>query len=69
MSGYPRIILKSDNEPAIIELKREAIKTVREELGVEVVPEESMAYQSETAGVIEQAVQARGAPDDEGDDA
>ena len=30
-SGYPKIILKTDNEPAMLELKRAAIRLAREE--------------------------------------
>ena len=57
-SGFPRIILKSDGEPAIIEMKREAVKRAREEVAVEVIFEESHAYVSQTNGVVEQAVGA-----------
>ena len=57
-SGFPRIILKSDGEPAIVEMKREAVKRAREEVAVEVILEESHAYVSQTNGVVEQAVGA-----------
>ena len=57
-SGFPRIILKSDGGPAIIEMKREAVKRAREEVAVEVIFEESHAYVSQTNGVVEQAVGA-----------
>ena len=50
--------MKSDGEPAIVEMKREAVKRAREEVAVEVIFEESHAYVSQTNGVIEQAVGA-----------
>ena len=55
-TGFPKLILKSDDEAAIKELKREAVKLAREEVNVEVVMEESMDYVSETNGPVEQAV-------------
>ena len=55
-TGVPKLILKSDGEPAVKELKREAVKRAREEVNVEVIFEESHAYVSETAGLVEQAV-------------
>ena len=57
-TGFPKLILKSDGEPAIKELKREAVKLAREEVNIEVVMEESMEYVSETNGPVEQAVRA-----------
>ena len=57
-SGYPKVIVKTDQEPAILEVKREAAKLVREEGGIEIVPEESQAYVSPTNGIAEQAIQA-----------
>ena len=57
-SGLPKLILRTDNEPAILELKRAAVKLAREEVSVEVIPEESTEYVSQTNGFVEQAVQA-----------
>ena len=56
--GRAGVVLKSDGEPAIMEMKREAVKRAREEVAVEVIFEESHAYVSQTNGVIEQAVGA-----------
>ena len=50
--------MKTDQEPAILEVKREAGKLAREEGGIEIVPEESQAYVSPTNGIAEQAIQA-----------
>ena len=36
-SGFPKVILKSDNEPAVVELKRAAVRAAREEVGIEVI--------------------------------
>jgi len=55
-SGFPKVIVKTDNEPAILELKREAVKLAREEVNVEIILEESMDYVSETNGPCEIAV-------------
>ena len=52
--GYKRIILKTDNEPAILALKEEIKRTSN----VEIVPEESPAYESKSNGEIEREVQA-----------
>ena len=38
-SGFLKIVLKTDNEPAILELKRAATCLAREETAIEVVPE------------------------------
>ena len=40
-SGFPKLILKTDNEPAIWDLKRAGTRLVREKTTIEVVPEES----------------------------
>ena len=55
-SGYPKVILKTDNEPAILELKREAVKIAREEVNMDIIPEESMDYVSQTNGPVEATV-------------
>ena len=48
MMGYNGVIMKSDNEPAILALKEE-VKTHSE---VEIVPEESPLYASKSNGEI-----------------
>ena len=57
-SGFPKIILNNDKEPAIMELNRAAMRLAREETVTEAVPEESNEYVSQTNGFVEQAVQA-----------
>ena len=57
-SGFPKIIVKIDNERAILEPQRAATRLAREETANEVVPEESEEYVSQTGGFDEQAVQA-----------
>ena len=57
-NGFPKIILKTDNEPAILQLKRAAIRVAREKTTIEVFPEESNEHVSQTNGFVEQAVQA-----------
>ena len=52
--GYKRIIMKTDQEPAILDLKSEIIRSRREEI----IPEESPAMDSRGNSFIEQAIQA-----------
>ena len=54
LMGYKRIIMRSDNEPAILALKEELKKNTE----VEIVPEESPAYESKSNGEIEREIQA-----------
>ena len=49
--GYGKIILKSDQEPAILKLKREVIN----QHTIEIVPEDSEAYEHQTNGLVENA--------------
>ena len=51
--GYKKVVLKSDGEPALIELKRR----VKNESGVDIVLEESAAYESEANGEVEVVIQ------------
>ena len=56
--GYSRVILKSDNEPAIVKVLRESLKSLRVE-GIEQAAEEhSPPYDPQANGEIEQAVGA-----------
>ena len=55
-SGYSRLILKSDQEPSMKELKRVAAATLRQDRGVDMILEESMAHSSESNGVVERAI-------------
>ena len=57
-SGFPKTIVKTDNEPSILEPQRAATRLAREETAIEVVREESNEYVSQTGGFVEQAVQA-----------
>lgn len=50
--GYPKVILKSDGEPAIVALK-DAVKL---EVGIEVIKEESPAGDHQANGHVEAAV-------------
>ena len=55
--GYPKFALKSDQERALVALKRKAVDHVRElQSSVEVVPEESPVGSSQSNGFIEQFV-------------
>ena len=53
MLGYKKIIVKTDDEPAIVALKRE-VKSLTQ---VEMILEESPAYESKSEGKGENAVQ------------
>ncbi len=55
-SGYARLILKSDEEPAIVALKREVARIVKIENGIEVMMEESPVGESQSNGLAEGAV-------------
>ena len=52
--GYKRTIFKSDQEPAIIELKRDVARIKAE---VEFIPEESPVEDSRSNGYIERSIQ------------
>ena len=51
--GYKKILLKSDQEPAVLALK----EAVKNELGIEVIDEESPEYDSQANGEVERAIQ------------
>ncbi len=53
--GYSKIILKSDNEPAILELRRAACYILRKEHGMTVIEEESPVEDHQANGVVENA--------------
>ena len=53
MLGYKKIILRTDNENAIMALRNE----VKHRSHVEIIPEQPPAYDSKTAGKAENAVQ------------
>ena len=52
MLGYRKVIVKNDNEPAIMALRKE-VKSMSD---VEIVPEQPPAYDSRTSGKAENAV-------------
>ena len=54
--GYPKMILKSDQEPAILDLRNAVAKQCKE-LGMEVLPESSPVAESQSNGVVERAIQ------------
>eukprot|EP00971_Amphidinium_carterae_P323355 6426141-Amphidinium_carterae.2 len=56
--GFQKLVLKSDGEPYIVELKKEVVRRVRELTKVEIILEESEVAESQTPGVIAQAVRA-----------
>ena len=57
-SGFPKIIVKTDNEPAVLELKHVATPLTRELTAIAVVLEDSNEYVSQTGSFVQQAVQA-----------
>ena len=52
-SCYAEVLFKSDGEPAIKELKREAVKKVREDVAMNVQFEESAVASSGSNGTVE----------------
>jgi hypothetical protein len=59
MSGLVQIMIKTDQEPAILDLKRVLIKQLKETAGVtiiEAMPEESPVQASQSNAVVERAV-------------
>ena len=54
-AGHAQIILRSDQEPAIVELKRAAAKICREEHGQDIILEESPVAESQSNGSAEEA--------------
>ena len=51
--GYKRLILKSEQEPAVMNMK----EAVRLESGIEIMMEESLGYGSQGNGEVDHAVQ------------
>ena len=56
LSGYSKFIAKSDQEPAILDVKRGAIAEVRKTHSVEVIPEESPVGASASNSAIERFI-------------
>ena len=54
--GYPKMVLKCDQEPAMEDLRNTAIKECKLK-GIEAIPEESLVGASQSNGVIERAIQ------------
>jgi hypothetical protein len=54
--GHPQVVLKSDDEPAIVALKRQAALELRAAHGITVIVEESPAGDSQSNGLAENAV-------------
>ena len=50
--GHSKILIKSDNEPALLELRRAVV----ERLGIQAVPESSAPYGPQSNGAIESGV-------------
>ena len=55
--GHPRVSLKSDQEPALVDLIKE-VKAKRDKLMKETILENSKAYDSQSNGTAERAVQS-----------
>ena len=54
--GHHHLVLKSDDEPAIVDLKRRAAQECREKHGMTILPEESPHADSQSNGLVEGAV-------------
>ena len=54
--GVTRFALRSDNEPAILELKTQAARLARDRRGFEIMPEETPEGDSASNGLAEGAV-------------
>ena len=54
--GYPKIVLKCDQEPAMLDLWNAVAKACKQ-TGVEILPEHSPVGESQSNGVIERAIQ------------
>ena len=55
--GHRKFVFKSDNEPAILDLKDEVTKRLRIE-GFEIIPEHPPVGESQANGVVERAAQS-----------
>ena len=53
--GWSKIIFKSDNEPAILELRRAASRILRKFYGIDVIEEESPVEDHQANGAVESA--------------
>ena len=53
--GYSKTVFKSDNEPAILDLKRAVCQILRSEHGMQVIEEESPVEDHQANGVVENA--------------
>ena len=58
LAGEPQLIIRSDGEPAILDLKHAVMRRARVELGLSVTPEESSLGDSASNGQAEEAVKA-----------
>ena len=54
--GYPKLILKCDQEPAMLDLRNAVVRQCKEG-GVEIVPESSPVTEGQSNGVVERAIQ------------
>ena len=55
-AGRTKLVLKSDREPAILDLKAQAAAVVRARRSLDVIPEESPEYEHQANGAAEVAV-------------
>ena len=58
--GHSKFIFKTDNEPALLDLKDVVVKRMRQD-GFEVIPEHPPVGESQSNGVVERSVQSCGA--------
>ena len=54
--GCSRLILKNDQEPAILDLQKQVIANLKEK-GIECIPENGPVSESQSHGAIERAIQ------------
>ena len=54
--GYSKLILKNDQEPAIVDLQKQVVVELKEK-GIECIPENSPVSESQSNGVIERGIQ------------
>ena len=54
--GYPELIVRSDNEPAIRTFRDAVIKGLKVRFGVRAIAQASPKYDSASAGMVENAI-------------
>ena len=54
--GYPELIVRSDNEPAILSFRDAVIRELKERFGVRAIAQAPPKYDSASAGMVENAI-------------